>query len=213
MVHVRDHRLLVYLTWLQAGLGLLGIFLMWFATHRPVSTLRALPDQYLYYGEMKDGAYHALRPQHQPPSQITHLPEPMKSVDQIADLAASVVASSLTMNFVGYYEQLSHIRSKFTDAGWKSFGQSLLTSGFIDAVLTKKLSVSAVVLGTPVLLNQGMLGGHYAWRFQMPVLVTYESASDKKSQNQMVTIIFKRVSLEGKGAEVGIAVDSFVTSV
>ena len=85
-------------------------------------------------------------------------------------------------------------------------------SGLLQVVLKKKLSSSAVIIGPPILLNRGHLNGSYAWKYQMLVLITYESLSEKKTEKHVVTIIFKRVTLVGADAEVGVAVDSFIVS-
>lgn len=205
--------MLSLLLYLQFSIFLFVVILLSYACFKREPNYYAVPDNYFYYGELINNSYYDKRAVSDKYNVMVNLPEPIRGVDEIADLAASITASSLTLNFVDYYKQLENIRGKFTKDGWKSFGQSLVSSGFIDAVLTKKLSVSVVVIGTPVLMNRGMLNGSYAWKFQMPILVTYESASDKKTQNQIVNIIFKRIPLDQNGAEVGIAVDSFVTSV
>lgn len=207
------HTLIVVLGVMQGILFMLAAFIFLHIAYSPLPAYIAVPDNYLHLDDPQSGKYFQPRPAGNAYKVMTNLSQPMRSVDEVSDLAAATAANALTLNFVGYYDQLEQIRSRFTERGWKSFGQSLISSGFIDAVLKKKLSTSAVVIGTPVLLNRGMLNGNYAWKFQMPVLVTYQSASEKKTQNQIVTIVFTRVPLVGPGAEVGIAVDSFVTSV
>lgn len=211
--HSKTGYIIVVLGVTQLFLAILTLFMIVYSFNRALPQYIAVPDNYLYLGDMQQGSYYQNKPSDNKYKIMTDLSQPMRSVEEVSDLAASLAANALTLNFVGYYDQLSVVRDRFTEAGWLSFGQSLVKSGFIDAVLKKKLSVSAVVIGTPVLLNRGMLAGAYAWKFQMPLLVTYESASSKITQNQIVTVVFKRVPLVGRGAEVGIAVDSFVTSV
>lgn len=210
---VGGHQLIHILLCLQLSLFILTMFILHFGCDREVPEYKAVPDDYLYLGELQSDSYYQKKIPDRDYKLMTNLSQPMRSVEEISDLAMITAANALTLNFLDYYKQLDVIKSRFTAHGWKSFGKSLVSSGFIDAVLKKKLSVSVVVIGTPVLLNRGKLDGSYAWKFQMPLLVTYESSSDKKTQNQIVTIVFKRVPLVGKGAEVGIAVDSFVTSV
>ncbi|MCK1862760.1 DotI/IcmL/TraM family protein, partial [Legionella pneumophila] len=38
------------------------------------------------------------------------------------------------------------------------------------------------------------LNGRYSWRVQMPILVTYQSASEFTQQNNVVTMLITRVS-------------------
>ena len=64
----------------------------------------------------------------------------------------------------------------------------------LDAVTKRQLIVNAVPGGAPVILNQGILDGRYAWRVQMPLLVTYRSSSDVYHNTWIVTMVITRVS-------------------
>lgn len=192
--------------------GFLVYVLFYYAIMRPLPDYVAVPDNYSYNQNVKDGNYFTNNAIDYPPFAMVTLDQPMKSVNQIADLAAMTAVTSLTFDFFNYYKQLDNIRYRFTAKGWTAFSSSLVQSGLLDAILKKKLSTSAVVVGAPVLLQRGMLEGSYAWKYQMVVLVTYESLSDKVTKSQVVTIVFKRVPLIGRDAEVGVAVDSFITS-
>ena len=208
-------RVYIFMSILMANIiitGFLVYALFYYAIMRPLPNYIAVPDNYLYNQSAKDDNYFINNTIEYPPFPMLTLDQPMKSVNQIADLAAMTAVTSLTFDFFNYYKQLDNIRYRFTAKGWTAFSASLVKSGLLDAVLKKKLSTSAVVIGTPVLLQRGMLEGSYAWKYQMVVLVTYESLSDKVTRSQVVTIVFKRVPLIGRDAEIGVAVDSFITS-
>jgi intracellular multiplication protein IcmL len=72
-------------------------------------------------------------------------------------------------------------------------------------VLAKKLVVSAVATGAPVILQQGLLFGTYTWRVQLPVLVTYQSASEFSQQTVTITMLITRVSTLTTPKGIGIA--------
>ena len=57
----------------------------------------------------------------------------------------------------------------------------------------------------PVILQKGPLAGRYAWRIQIPILITYQSASEFKQVNNVVTILVKRVSTRETPRGIGIA--------
>ncbi len=44
----------------------------------------------------------------------------------------------------------------------------------------------------PVLINQGLVQGRYAWKLSMPLLVTYQSSERTVPQNLMVEIVVVR---------------------
>ena len=73
------------------------------------------------------------------------------------------------------------------------------------AVKAKKLIVSAVATKAPVILQKGLLNGVYAWRVQMPLLVTYQSANEFSQQNNVVTILISRVPTLNSPRGIGIA--------
>ena len=80
----------------------------------------------------------------------------------------------------------------------------------MNAVIAKKLVVSSTATGAPVVLQQGLLNGVYAWRVQMPMVVTYQSASQVAQQNVMVTMLVTRISTLNSARGVGIT--QFVVS-
>ena len=174
--------------------------------------LYAVPDNYLFLQNSQTNQYYKDDVKVNPVFLMYALDMPLKGINQVAYLASMTAVTSLTFDFYNYYDQLALIQKRFTAAGWQAFGDSLKSSGLLEAVLKKKLSSSAVIVGQPVLLNRGYLNGSYSWKYQMIVLLTYESLSEKKTSNHVVTIIFKRVPLIGALAEVGIAVDSFTVS-
>ena len=78
-------------------------------------------------------------------------------------------------------------------------------SNNLDAVKAKKLIVSAVATRAPIILQKGILNGKYAWRVQMPILVTYQSASEFSQQNNVVTMLITRVSTLNSPRGIGIS--------
>nr|WP_235776141.1 DotI/IcmL family type IV secretion protein [Rickettsiella massiliensis] len=75
----------------------------------------------------------------------------------------------------------------------------------MQAVISKKLIVSAVATGVPVVLEQGLLAGRYTWKVQIPMLVTFQSASQFSQQSVTVTMLIVRVSPLESPAAIGIA--------
>lgn len=124
------------------------------------------------------------------------------SVLQWANVAAT---AAYTYNFVNYRTELVASSGFFTPEGWDQFLTALKQSNNLDAVIAKKLIVSAVATRAPVILKKGPLNGVYAWRIQMPVLVTYQSASEFTQQNNVVTMLVVRVPTLNTPSGIGIS--------
>lgn len=142
---------------------------------------------------------------------IDSLSLPTKSVEDMAQWAAMVVTRSMTINFYQYRVQYKNLMQFYTDSGWKGFSSAM--DDLATEIIKKKLSVTAVLTGVPLLVREGLLpDGAYAWKFQMPILVSYESPSETVTQKQVVSVVVKRVPVNEKTGLRGIAVDSFVSS-
>jgi len=114
---------------------------------------------------------------------------------------AAVVA--YTFDFVNYDKQIALARPYFTDAGWKDYQASV--AGLIKTITQNQLFVNGVVSGPPVISNQGDLTGlGYAWRVQMPFLVTYQSAQSSSHRSFTVIMTIVRVSTSQNPSGIGI---------
>lgn len=138
------------------------------------------------------------------------LSNPVVSTAELLQWAATAATASYTFNFVNYRKELQEASEYFTPSGWKAFQEALKASRNLETVINKKLTVNAVATGAPVIIDQGVIGGKYKWKIQVPILITYESANTKITQPTLVTMLISRVStLE---TVKGIAIDAFYMS-
>jgi len=133
------------------------------------------------------------------------LNEPNQSDSAVLQWANQAAIAAFTYNFVNYRSELQASSGFFTAEGWTQFLNALQDSNNLEAVKAKKLIVSAVATRAPIILQKGMLGGRYAWRVQMPILVTYQSASEFTQQSSVVTMLITRVSTLNSPRGIGIA--------
>lgn len=133
------------------------------------------------------------------------LNEPNQSDSAVLQWANQAAIAAFTYNFVNYRSELQASSGFFTADGWDQFLNALQQSNNLEAVKAKKLIVSAVATRAPVILQKGILNGRFAWRVQMPVLVTYQSASEFTQQNNVVTMLISRVSTLNSPRGIGIA--------
>lgn len=133
------------------------------------------------------------------------LDEPNQSDSAVLQWANQAAIAAFTYNFVNYRDELQASSGFFTADGWTQFLNALEQSNNLDAVKAKKLIVSAVATRAPIILQKGLLNGVYSWRVQMPILVTYQSASEFSQQNNVVTMLITRVSTLNSPRGIGIA--------
>jgi intracellular multiplication protein IcmL len=148
-----------------------------------------------YFATSIDGRY----------TPIVALSEPNQSDSSVLQWANQAAIAAYTYNFVNYHDELRAASGFFTGEGWQQFITALEQSNNLDSVKAKKLVVSAVATGAPVILRKGILNGAYAWRVQMPILVTYQSASEFTQQNNVATLLITRVSTLNSPKGIGIS--------
>lgn len=135
---------------------------------------------------------------------------PNLSTDVILQWAMEAATASYTFDFYNYPTVLKNIRPYFTKAGYDNFISALNSAGTLKRVEEKKIIVSAVPTGTPIILKEGkIVGGIYAWQVQFPMLLTFQSQSDKSDSKVIVTLLIAQVPTLESPKGIGIA--SFIT--
>lgn len=164
----------------------LGLMLVYIITHPPAPK---------YFATSINGRITPLFP----------LDQPNQSDSAVLQWANQAAIASFTYNFVNYRDELQASSGFFTPEGWDQFLNALQQSNNLDAVKAKKLIVSAVATRAPIILQKGVLNGSFSWRVQMPILVTYQSASEFTQQNNVVTMLITRVSTLNSPRGIGIS--------
>jgi intracellular multiplication protein IcmL len=142
--------------------------------------------------------------------ELTALDRPNQSNSAVAQWANEAAVAAYTFNFVDYRKALQSASDYFTQAGWKQFIAELDKSNNLRAIINRKLVMSSVATGAPVILEQGNIRGRYSWQIQMPMLVVLESASQTIHQAYNINMIVTRVSTLDNPK--GIAINSFVAT-
>lgn len=119
--------------------------------------------------------------------------------------ANTAATAAYSYNFVNYRQALQQAANYFTPEGKQMFFNAVKSSNNLTAVIAKKLIVSAVATGVPVVLEQGVMLGRYTWKVQIPMLITYQSASQFSQQSVTVTMLIVRVSPLESVRGIGIA--------
>lgn len=142
--------------------------------------------------------------------QLFPLSDPMLSPGELLQWAHRAAISAYSYNFVNYRDAMQQLQNQFTMQGWKYYENALRVARTLEMVVAKKLIVSAVATGTPVVLDQAIIEGRYSWKVQIPLLVTYQSPNEQTQQPMVVMMIISRVPTVDMPK--GIAIVSFVSS-
>lgn len=127
---------------------------------------------------------------------------PNMTLDQVIQWTNQAVQSAYSYDYINYRAQLQSTEKYFTSYGWGKYIGALTASNNLVALTQRKMIAIAQVVDKPKILAEGILGGAYAWKFQMPILVTYYlppyDDKTKFSNPLQVTVIVQRQQvLEG----------------
>lgn len=118
------------------------------------------------------------------------------TVEQVEAWAVEAVEAAYSYDYINYRSQLQNAQKYFTNYGWSKYMEALIASNNLIAVTERKMVGIAEVVGPLKIVAQGILGGAYAFKFQMPVLVTYSyppfDGKSKFANALQVTVIVQR---------------------
>ena len=127
------------------------------------------------------------------------LDTPNMPTNDVAAWAIDAVEGAYSYDHVNYRAELQSVQKYFSDYGWRNYMSSLTASNNLLALTQRKMIIIAKVVSQPKLVTEGLLGGAYAWKFELPVLVTYLTPPyDEKSRFQnplIVTVVVQRKSI------------------
>jgi intracellular multiplication protein IcmL len=136
------------------------------------------------------------------------LSDPVLTDDSVLQWSADVARAAFDLDFVNWREELQRLTSKFTPSGWAWFLQQLKASNNLSTIKELKMVSNAKITGAPQLLRKAVVGGHYAWEIQIPLLVTYQSQQKNITQTVMLTMVILRMPV--KDYPQRIAINNFI---
>ena len=90
---------------------------------------------------------------------LVPLDKPILTQQGLMNWVTETITSAVSLDFLEWREKLSRVRENFEDEAFKSFLASLNSSGVLEMIQDKRLSVSAVVTRAPVISASGFVGG------------------------------------------------------
>lgn len=137
--------------------------------------------------------------------QMAPLISPIINRQALLNWAAVAASSAYTYDQANYQAQIqTTIDRYFTASGGDSFRAALQQSGVLNQLVREQLQVSAVVQEQPVIIASGQLLGRYVWKIQLPLLVTYQTASERQQYRFIVTMLIVQVPTWKSANAIGI---------
>ena len=126
---------------------------------------------------------------------MTPLSQPFISQQGLLDWTSEAVCSTLSLDFLHYREQLNASMSNYTPTAFQQILSTLQSSGTLKMIKTQRVVTSAIPTAAPVIVNQGLVNGMYAWKIQFPLVVSYETSGNSSNRQSLIaTVMVTRVS-------------------
>lgn len=124
---------------------------------------------------------------------LVPLSEPYIQSGAILQMVNEAATAAYTYDFLNYRKQLQALSVHFTTEGFESLMAANERSGNLNTIVAKKLVVSATPTGAPVIIKEGVLNGLYTWKAQVPMLILYQSSSEKTQSNVIIEMVLRRI--------------------
>lgn len=139
--------------------------------------------------------------------ELTAYTSPTVRSDVLLRWASKAAVAAYTFDFVNYPKQFELARPYFTETGWEDYQRSV--ERLINVITQNKLFVNGVVVGPPVMTQQGEYPGKGKfWRVQLPFLVTYQSS--EQTRQERYTVILNLVEVSPAITPSGVGIDQFI---
>ena len=125
--------------------------------------------------------------------ELTPLDQPHRSDAHVLNFSVEAMTRALSLDFANYRRELADVEPFFTEAGWEAFLTELQNSGNLDLIRSRRM-ISSAVANRAVVLRKGLDGGNvWTWQVEMPLTITYQSASEQQTQDMTMLVEVKRV--------------------
>jgi intracellular multiplication protein IcmL len=105
--------------------------------------------------------------------QVLPVSTPNMSLEDTAKWAVNAVEKATSYDYINYRLQMQSAEKYFVPYGWKEWMKAIQKTGNLLALNKRQMIFIGKVQGQPKLINEGVLAGAYAWKFEMPLYITY----------------------------------------
>lgn len=134
------------------------------------------------------------------------LNEPVLSDSRISEFVSSAVVDSFSFDFRRYKEQIfGATEIYFTEEGAQSFKVAIDQSGILPKMLDANGLVITTTRAAPIVVDRAVTAGLFAWKVQVPIMVTRYEKSQQIPMNYRLELVIVRDNALAKHQAVGIA--------
>lgn len=125
---------------------------------------------------------------------LVPISEPYVAPEVLLTWTSQAVTKAYTLNHIHYKEQLSSMRELFTAQGFRAHEAALKAAGIPETLQKYRAITQVVSTAPPIITNQGIIAGRYAWSIKLPIQITYQGASSVSApQTNTVELLVVRV--------------------
>lgn len=136
---------------------------------------------------------------------LTALDRPIQSKGEVVNWTTNAITQAFTFGFSNYRESFEVAKLNFTDSGWRGFQQAVEARKILADVIENKYVTSSALREAPVVSQEGIVDGRWGWKIEVPMLVTYESASAHQTVGFLAEVIVVRRPESENPSGLGIA--------
>jgi intracellular multiplication protein IcmL len=140
---------------------------------------------------------------------LTPMSQPTVNQQQILSFVSLTISNFFTFNSDNYRDTLNSFKQYFTANGWNGFYTFWQSSAELNNIITKQLAVSGAIDGTPLLLSDGAINGHYAWNISVPIIATFTTKDNSQQYQRRLNVTLTVVRIPNIDNPEAIAIDSF----
>ena len=125
---------------------------------------------------------------------LVPLSTPFLTDGQVTNFAVEAVTHAMTIDFANWRNDLLSASKYFEQPeGWNNFLDAMEISGMLNYIRDHRL-VSTVVASGAVITSSGLAEGkNYTWKVQIPLVITYESASEISRDSLLAELVVSRL--------------------
>ncbi|OGT48008.1 MAG: type IV secretion protein IcmL [Gammaproteobacteria bacterium RIFCSPHIGHO2_12_FULL_38_11] len=132
------------------------------------------------------------------------LTDPVVSNNYVLQWATNAVHEAFSLDFIHWREQLQRASNNFTPSGWHWFLSAFKQSGDLDTLVNLSMVSDATVTGAPVMQYEGVLGGRYIWKIEMPIMITFTNKEKTIPLPLKITLIAQREAVQDYPSQIAI---------
>ncbi len=138
--------------------------------------------------------------------EIHKLTDPTVSDQDVIQFVTNGVQQAFSLDYVHWRQQLNAVnRNYFSPEGFRDFFKALMDSNNLNTLIKYKMVSSATLTAAPQITSTMIVGGHYAWKVNMPLLITFDSDATQVPKIIMnVSVIVMRMPVQDFPAQIAI---------